>query len=79
MMRRTLLLLLLLLTPFPAHAQQAEAREAARNANCAPGKVEAVKRVTGRQAETIFKVACTGQKDVFVLVRCQDRTCTLLR
>ncbi|QJE72730.1 hypothetical protein HHL28_06160 [Aerophototrophica crusticola] len=78
-MRYILVLSLLLLAPLPAHAQQAEAREAARTGNCTPGKVEPVKRVTGRQATTVFKIACTGQKDVFVLVRCQDRTCTLLR
>lgn len=70
---------ILLATTAPAQAQQAEAREAARSANCAPGKIEPVKTVTGRVPETVYKVACTGQKDMFVLVQCRGRTCTVLR
>lgn len=64
----------------PAQAQQAEAKDAARDANCQPGKVEIVKQVSGRTAETIYKIVCTGQKtsdgkDKFVIIQCRDRLC----
>lgn len=70
-----------LAAPVPALANQAEAKDAAKQANCKPGKVEPVKTVTGRNNETIYKIECTGgkQKDVFVLVRCVGRLCVLTR
>ncbi|MFV3073586.1 hypothetical protein [Niveispirillum fermenti] len=74
-----LLLAVLVSVTMPAAAQQAEAKEAARSANCAPGKLEVLKQVTGRVGETIYKVSCTGQKDAFVVIQCRDRTCTVLR
>ncbi|ACI98667.1 hypothetical protein [Rhodospirillum centenum] len=63
----------------PAQAQQAEAKDAARNANCPPGKVETLRQVTGRADETVYKIACTGMKDRFVLVQCRGRSCTVMR
>lgn len=72
-------LLCALLAAGPAAAQQAEAKDAARLANCTPGKVETMKRVNGRTPEIIYKIACTGQKDMFVLIQCRDRICTVLR
>ena len=69
----------LLLPLAPARAAEAEAKEVARSSNCKPGKVEVVRRVTGSNGETIYKIACTDQKDSFVLVRCYQRTCLLAR
>ena len=63
----------------PARAGEAEAKEVARSANCPPGKVEVLRRMPGTEAEAIYKIACTGQKDVFVTVRCAGRLCILLR
>lgn len=74
-----LLLLPLLVAALPAQAQQAEVKEAARSVNCAAGKLEVVKQVTGRVGEIRYKVTCTGQKDVWVLIQCKDRTCTVMR
>ncbi|MBP7336662.1 MAG: hypothetical protein KBA48_12690 [Niveispirillum sp.] len=68
----------LLVTP-PAGAQQAEAREAAQSANCKVTKLEVLKQVSGRMAETIYKVSCATPKDAFVLVQCRDRTCAVMR
>ncbi len=68
-----------LIMPGEAAANQAEAKEAARLANCKPGKIEPIKTTTGRTGETIYKIECQGQKDVFVLVRCQGRLCTIAR
>lgn len=64
---------------FPARAQQAEAKEAARSASCTPGKLEVLKAVTGRLPETIYKITCTVPKDMVLVVQCRDRTCTILR
>ena len=60
-------------------AAQAEAKEAARAGNCTPTKVEVLRYAVGRQAETVFKVNCSEDKEAFVLVQCRSRTCTLLR
>lgn len=70
---------LLASAPTVARANQAEAKEAARLANCKPGKIEAVKTTTGRAGETVYKIECTGQKDAYVLIRCQGRLCTVAR
>jgi hypothetical protein len=72
-------LLICVLAAPPVAAQQSEAREAARSANCTPGKLEVLKQVSGRLGETIYKVTCTGQKDVFVVIQCRDRICVILR
>lgn len=74
-----LLLALCQLSALPANAQQAEAREAAQSANCKPTKLEVMKQVTGRIAETIYKVSCATPKDGFVLIQCRDRTCAVMR
>lgn len=71
--------LIVVAVAFPAQAQQAEAKDAARNANCPPGKVETLRQVTGRADETVYKIACTGMKDRFVLVQCRGRSCTVMR
>ncbi len=79
MRRPAALLMLCLLSALPAHAQQAEAREAAQSANCKPTKLEVMKQVTGRLGETLYKVSCATPKDSFVLIQCRDRTCAVMR
>lgn len=68
------------LCPLTAQAQQAEAKQAAQDANCKPGKVEVLKQVNGRIPETLYKILCTGQKsadgkEVFIVIQCRERTC----
>lgn len=77
--RLALALILSLLSVAPAGAQQAEVKEAAQSANCKPTKLEVVKQVSGRLAETLYKVSCATPKDAFVVVQCRDRTCTVMR
>ncbi|KAA0681525.1 hypothetical protein [Roseomonas genomospecies 6] len=61
-------------------AGQAEAKEAAKSlGNCTPGKVEVMSYAPGRSGQTVFKVACTEEKETFVLVQCRSRICTLMR
>lgn len=60
-------------------AGKAEAREAARAGNCTPTKLEVLRYTPGREAETVFKVSCSEEKELFVLVQCRGRICTLLR
>lgn len=79
MRARVAILALGLLCAVPANAQQAEAREAAQSANCKPTKLEVMKQVTGRIAETTYKVSCAAPKDSFVLIQCRDRTCAVMR
>lgn len=79
-MRKALIIIFpLVAVSTPAHAQQAEAKEAARSANCKPGKVEALRTTAGRMGETVYKVECQGQKDVFVIVRCKGQLCALTK
>jgi hypothetical protein len=77
-------LIALTLCPLTAQAQQAEAKQAAQDANCKPGKVEILKRVNGRMPETLYKILCTGQKsadgkEVFIVIQCRERTCVAAR
>lgn len=71
-------------SPLVAQAQQAEAKQAAQDANCKPGKVEVLKQVNGRMPETLYKILCTGQKsadgkEVFIVIQCRERTCVAAR
>lgn len=85
--RAALLVTALLLTGWAAPARaaavsagQAEAKEVAKSqGNCTPGKVEVMRYSVGREGQTVFKVACTEDKDAFVLVQCRSRACSLLR
>ncbi|AWK85791.1 hypothetical protein DEW08_00075 [Azospirillum thermophilum] len=87
MPRAALLVTALLLTGWAAPARaaavsagQAEAKEVAKSqGNCTPGKVEVMRYSVGREGQTVFKVACTEDKDAFVLVQCRSRACSLLR
>jgi len=78
------LIALTLFCPLTAQAQQAEAKQAAQDANCKPGKVEILKRVNGRIPDTLYKILCTGQKsadgkEVFIVIQCRERTCMVAR
>jgi hypothetical protein len=70
---------LLCALPGPALANQPEARDVARAANCQPGKVETVRQLVGGSGETIYRIACSGSKNLSVLVQCRLRQCVLLR
>lgn len=58
-------------------AAQAEAKEAAKSANCTPTKVEVLKYVPGRLQQTVFKISCNENKDSFVVVNCRSRACAV--
>lgn len=70
---------LLCLWTAPVAANQAEARDVARAANCQPDKLETLRMLVGGSGETVFKITCAGAKDAFVLVQCRVRQCILLR
>lgn len=57
---------------------QAEAKAAAKSANCTPTKVEVMKYVPGRMEQTVFKIGCSEDKDAFVLVTCRSRNCAVM-
>ena len=59
-------------------AGQAEAKAAAKAANCTPTKVEVMKYVPGRMEQTVFKIGCSEDKDAFVLVSCRARNCAVM-
>lgn len=66
--------------PVPAatvSSGQAEAKAAAKAANCTPTKVEVLKYVPGRMEQTVFKIGCSEDKDSFVVVACRARNCAV--
>lgn len=73
------------LLPAPeATASEAAARQAAKQANCQPNKVEAVRQRLGEAGETVYRVTCApavkaAPKDQSVLVQCRGPQCILLR
>ncbi|CAK0758617.1 hypothetical protein CCP2SC5_240031 [Azospirillaceae bacterium] len=64
-----------------AIAGESEAKATALAANCKPGKVEVLRQVPGGNGETVFKVECSDgkSKDMFILVLCRVRQCSMLR
>lgn len=80
----TLTLLLTLAAPGAAMAAatvsngQAEAKAAAKAANCTPTKVEVLKYVPGRMDQTVFKIGCSETKDAFIVVSCRGRNCSVM-
>ncbi len=74
------LVLALSLAAPAALAGEAEAKNAAKNANCAPGRVETLRNTPGPTGSIVYKVACTGPnlRDAFVRVECRERACTVL-
>jgi len=74
------LILAALLIAFPVRADsKAEAAEVARSAGCTPNKTTVVRYRPGEQGETVYKLTCQEDKNVFVHVRCSSRNCALLR
>jgi hypothetical protein len=75
-----LVMTLSLAAPAAVLAGEAEAKNAARNANCAPGRVETLRNTPGPTGSIVYKVACTGPnlRDAFVRVECRERACTVL-
>ncbi|MDR3518274.1 MAG: hypothetical protein P4M00_20960 [Azospirillaceae bacterium] len=71
-------------TPLPvaaASATSSEARAVALSANCQPGAMTVLRQIAGENAETVYKVLCTGgpNKNSFVVVQCRVRQCVLWR
>ncbi|MEA1673960.1 hypothetical protein [Nitrospirillum sp. BR 11163] len=62
-----------------AAESEAEAKSVALEANCKPNKVEAVQRFVGNNPDIVYKITCQNGKDLAVYVRCQGRTCVLVR
>ncbi|MDG3443280.1 hypothetical protein [Nitrospirillum amazonense] len=58
---------------------EAEAKSVALEASCKPNKVEAVQRFVGNNPDIVYKITCQNGKDLAVYVRCQGRTCFLVR
>ncbi|MDE1145664.1 MAG: hypothetical protein PW843_03460 [Azospirillaceae bacterium] len=58
---------------------EAEAKSTALEAGCKPNKVEAVQRFVGNSPDLVYKITCQNGKDLAVYVRCQGRTCVLIR
>lgn len=62
-----------------AAESEAEAKSVALEASCKPNKVEAVQRLVGNNPDIVYKITCQNGKDLAVYVRCQGRTCFLVR
>ena len=73
------LMTLLAAEPALAAGAEPEAKAVAAASNCKPGKPEVVRQVPGGNGEIVYKVTCTDYKEMYVLVRCRQRLCTLLR
>ncbi len=80
-MRAWPVMLMALLAAEPAQAAGAEpeAKAVAAASNCKPGKLEVVRQIPGGNGEIVYKVTCSDYKEMFVLVMCRQRLCTLLR
>jgi hypothetical protein len=78
---------LLTLGALSASAGSFEAREAARNSNCTPKKIEIVRQSIGSEGRTIYRVSCTLPKTDdskaatadALLVQCDGMLCNVLR
>lgn len=70
-----------------ACAGVAEARDVARQNNCAPKKIDVVSQAVGLDARTVYRVSCTAPKTDgdqgaqidAVLVACTGGLCSFLR
>ena len=62
-----------------AAGAEPEARAVAAASNCKPGKLEVMRQIPGGNGELVYKVTCTDYQQMFVLVQCRQRLCTLLR
>ena len=73
------LVLLVATGPVFAAGAEPEAKAVAAASNCKPGKLEVMRQIPGGNGELIYKVTCSDYPQMFVLVRCRQRLCTLLR
>lgn len=82
------LICLLSLMATSAHAGTAEARDAARQNNCPPKKIEVYQDQLGSEGQVIYQVTCnlpkTTEKDSkggpdALLITCNQSLCELLR
>ena len=75
------LVVLLAAGPVLAAGAEPEAKAVATASNCKPGKLEVVRQIPGGNGEIVYKVTCTdaAYKEMFVLISCRQRLCTLLR
>ncbi|MEI7610069.1 MAG: hypothetical protein WCJ64_22015 [Rhodospirillaceae bacterium] len=74
-----MLMALLAAGPVLAAGAEPEAKAVAAASNCKPGKLEVVRQIPGGNGEIVYKVTCSDYKEMFVLVVCRQRLCTLLR
>ncbi len=76
-----MLFLLMIVIPGRSLAAGAEieAKQVAQASNCKPGKIEVMRQVPGGNGEIVYKIICTDYPQMFVLVLCHQRLCTLLR
>jgi hypothetical protein len=88
LMRLPLFILALLLAPLPAYAGQAEAKELARNYNCAVTGVTEQSKAVGEAEITTYKVNCLlpastsaeqQKSNGSLLIRCSAALCSLLK
>ena len=70
---------LLFAGPVQAAGAEPEAKAVAAASNCKPGKIEVMRQIPGGNGEIVYKVTCGDSKEMYVLVQCRQRLCTLLR
>jgi hypothetical protein len=70
----------------PAAAGMAEVRDAARQSNCPPKKIEILRQAVGTSGETLYQVECNLPKAkdqpsaaTRIIVKCQMLLCQMLR
>ncbi|MBP7252717.1 MAG: hypothetical protein KBA75_04450 [Alphaproteobacteria bacterium] len=77
----------LLLLTFPCQAGLAEVRDAARQGNCPPKKIEVLRQTLGSTGETTYQVECNLPKAKeqradtknSIVVKCQQTLCQATR
>jgi hypothetical protein len=77
----------LLLLPFPCQAGLAEVRDAARQSNCPPKKIEVLRQSLGSTGVTTYQVECNLPKAKeqssdtknSIVVKCQQSLCQATR
>lgn len=75
------------LAPLPCHAGLAEVRDAARQANCPPKKIEVLRQSLGATGETSYQVECnlpkakeqSGDGKNSIVIKCQQTLCQATR
>jgi hypothetical protein len=62
-----------------AVAGEPEARDVARQSNCSPNKITALREVPGETGTTVYQVTCDGKAKNTILIECQSTECVLLK